>query len=478
MFGAPLRLRNERAVRAVRHRSRWWLAGTGGLIGLVVGAAFWAPLVPTAVAPVSVDPTGVTSAAVAPLAAAPAAPVALVARLAPPVAAVVVPAATATPFAVAPTPTVAPTPVVVPTLGPAGAAVLAAIRSDRTAQWVKNHTETPLRSGPSDDSAVFTRLPQWSLLKQVESRPDWLLVQYSGDGDTRQPGPGWVRSRDVGGVDAPPVWLSVSEPANLWAASDASGRRLIDLPRGTLMEVFGPIEVQGTRVHVRLPGDGRSVPPTQGWVDGGVVARTRTPRASELPRAYPDDLRADVRLSVPYRTQLDGSDYAEANCGPTTLGMALESFGLNLAPPELRAQVLDAENFDPTDVGAGSFIWALAKVAQNYGVQPHGLYESDGRLHRWTTDEIRASVKAGQPVVVQVVYRGLPGREDSLYYGDHYVVITGLLGDDFLYNDPIGGAVAHEAPGYDRVISPAQLQRAMHASDVGYAFTAFGLSRN
>jgi hypothetical protein len=157
--------------------------------------------------------------------------------------------------------------------------------------------------------------------------------------------------------------------------------------------------------------------------------------------------------------------------------MALESFGMDLAPPDVRSQVLDSENFDPNDTDAGSFIWALADVAQSHGLQAHGLYLEDGSLHRWSIDEIRASVQRGQPVVVQVVYRGLPGRSDSAYYGDHFIIITGLLGDEFLYNDPIGGAEAHEAPGYDRFMTAAQLERAMHASDIGYAFSAFSLSR-
>ena len=91
---------------------------------------------------------------------------------------------------------------------------------------------------------------------------------------------------------------------------------------------------------VRLPGDGRQVPPTEGWVDGDVLGRTRTPAPGDLPWAYPEDLRADVRINVPYRTQLDGSDFATANCGPTVLGMALESFGVNLPPTDLRGQVL------------------------------------------------------------------------------------------------------------------------------------------
>lgn len=382
-------------------------------------------------------------------------------------------------LAATPSPVALRQPVGVPTISAAGQALLDSVKSDRTAQWVKNHTETPLRSGPNEAAPVFTRLPQWSMLKQIESRPDWLLVQYGGDGDTREPGPGWVKASDVGGVDPPAVWLSSAKAGRVWSAFDGSARPLLDIPQSTLMEVVGPEFVQGTRVHVRLPGDGRTVPPGQGWVDGDGLTRARTPAAGDLPWAYPDDLRADVRINVPYRTQLDGSDYAGANCGPTVLGMALEAFGMNLAPPDVRGQVLNSENFESTDTDAGSYIWALAQVAQSHGLLAHGLYDGDGsELHRWSVDEIRASVRRGEPVIVQVVYRGLPGRGDSGYYGDHYVIVTGLLGDNFLYNDPIGGAAAREAPGYDRLMTPTELRRAMRASDTGYQYTAFGLTRS
>jgi hypothetical protein len=364
----------------------------------------------------------------------------------------------------------------VATLTARGQSTLDSIRADRTAHWVRNHTETPLLSGPSDDASVFTRLPQWSLLRQTDSRPDWLMVQYSGDGDTRQPGPGWVRSSDVGAVDAPTIWLSAASSGTLWSAADASGARLLDVPPSTLMELIDT-DMRGPRIHVRLPGNGRSVPPDEGWVDGETIARAATPSLRDLPRAYPEDLKADVRVNVPYRSQLDGSEYATANCGPTVLGMALESFGVNLPPPDLRGQVLNSENFDANDTDAGSYIWALAEVAQSDGVQPHGLYDADGGLHHWSVEDIRTSLHNKQPVILQVIYRGLPGREDSGYYGDHYIIITGLLGDEFLYNDPIGGAEAHEFPGYDRLLTADQLQHAMRASDTPYAFAGFALSR-
>jgi Peptidase_C39 like family len=462
-----MRLRRQRAISTRRRPRQWRLPVTGGIFVLIIGAACLAPLASNPLAPMR----QIEEPAMAPLMPVEAsAAAASAAAVAPPSVLAIV---------ATPTPTRVPTPVVVPTLTASGQSVLASVKSDRTAQWVKNHTETDLRSGPNDTATVFTRLPQWSTLKQIDARPDWLLVEYGGDGDTRQPGPGWVKASDIGRIDPPTVWLSTARSGSLWSTSDGTARRVVDMPASTLMEVIGPDFVQGTRAHVRLPGDGRTVPPAQGWVDGDVLRRTATPGASDLPWAYPADLHADVRINVPYRSQLDGSDFAGANCGPTVLGMALESFGLDLAPPDLRGQVLNSEDLDPGDTDAGSFIWALARVAQSHGLQTHGLYDPDGaELHHWSQDEIRDSVRRGQPVIVQVVYRGLPGREDSGYYGDHYIIVTGLLGDQFLYNDPIGGQVAHEGPGYDRMISPSALDRAMHASDTGYAYTAFGLSKN
>jgi hypothetical protein len=466
-----MRLRDHREVRARRPNGQWRLAVAAGVLALLIGGACLAPR--AGLAPGGTADGELSAATVA-------TPVPIgggagAGGVKPRPTAV---ATTASKAASTPAPTAIPTPVAVPTLSTGGVSVLDSIRSDRGAQWVRTTAETPLRSGPNLDASVFTTLPQFSLLKQTGGQPDWMMVQYGGDGDTRQPGPGWVKASDVGAVGTPSVWLTTSNMGPLWSTSDATGTHVEDLPKSEMMEVIGNDYIQGTRVHVRLPGDGRSVPPSEGWIDGNSVARASAPTVYDLPRAYPMDLSADVRLNVPYRTQLDGSDFAEANCGPTVLGMALESFGLNEAAPDLRGQVLTTENFSSDDTDAGSYIWALADVARTYGLQPHGLYDSDGSLHHWSLDEIRASVHNNQPVIVQVIYRGLPGRQDSQYYGDHYVIITGLMGNDFLYNDPIGGRVANESPGYDRMMSADQLQKAMQASDTAYAYSAFGLSRN
>jgi hypothetical protein len=436
----------------------------GSVLIAAIGVACFEPLAPTVLAPIGVAAVPTAPAAVAPTAL-PVQPLAL-------------PTAVPKPMPLV-APTLAPLPRVVPPPTAKTIDFVNTIRGDLSARWLKNHAETALRSGPDDQAQAFTMLPQWSTLRVLEARQDWLLVQYGGDGDTRQAGPGWVKTADVGAIGAPTVWLNTNRATPLWGSADAVAGRALDVPGAALMEVIGPEFVQGPRVHVRLPGDGRQVPPAQGWIDGDALERTRSPGFTQLPRAYPAILAADVRLRVPYRTQLDGSDFESANCGPTTLGMALEAFGVNVDPAVLRGEVLASEEFNPDDTDAGSFIWALARVAQGRGLKAYGLYESDGEtLHRWSVDEVRANVRAGRPVIAQVVYRGLPGREESSYYEDHFVVITGLMGNDFIYNDPIGGAQAREAPGWDRLMTAAELQRAMHASDRPYAYTAFGVAKN
>lgn len=367
-------------------------------------------------------------------------------------------------------------PTIAATLGPAGQALIAGIRDDLAAQWLENHAETALRGGPEDGAPLFTMVPQWSTLKRLDSRGDWIKVQYAGDGGTRQPGPGWVRAADTGPVRTPPVWLAAARPTAL--RPDTPSERLARLGPNVRLEVVGPESTAGTRVHVRTPGDGQTTPPAQGWVDAADLTRVDPPGPGRIPWAFPDELRAQVHILVPYRTQLDGSDYAGANCGPTALGMALAALGVRLEPRLVRTDVLEAQDTAALDDDAGSYIWALAQVAQEHGAQALGLFENDGAtLHQWSVDEIKQQVAKGRPVIAQVRYRFLPRRGESTYYADHYIVVTGLLGDNVLYDDPIGGASDNEGPGWDRVMTPSQLERAMNASDGRYAYSAFALAQ-
>jgi hypothetical protein len=208
-----------------------------------------------------------------------------------------------------------------------------------------------------------------------------------------------------------------------------------------------------------------------GWIEVDDLEPARAPAPRELPRAYPADTRMDIFHSfIPYRGQLDGSPYAEANCGPTAVGMVLEAYGMPQPLSTVRAKALDAQRM--WGHGTGTLITALAQVVESYGLTTHGLRNGDG-INRWTLDELRDQLKAKRPVIAQVRYRALPGREGALYYGDHYIVITGVVDDGFLYNDPID----YDGPGWDRIMSGERMERAMDASDRRYVRSAFAVSQ-
>src|SRR5712691_6931118 len=103
-MGGPLRLRSRRAAHAGRRSGRWRIPLSGGIFALVVGAACWAPLAPTALAPLT---SGDQPAPIPVVAAGAGAVVAKPVAAAPQM---------AVPLAPTPTPRVAPQPVVVPTL--------------------------------------------------------------------------------------------------------------------------------------------------------------------------------------------------------------------------------------------------------------------------------------------------------------------------------------------------------------------------
>lgn len=264
-------------------------------------------------------------------------------------------------------------------------------------------------------------------------------------------------------------WLTARRVTNLYKSASGS-TNLHQLPGGAQLErVSG---VNRGRIQVRDPGDGRTRQAMTGWVDALDLDVGRSPATRALPLAYPSDTAMDIsHVFAPYRSQLDGSPYAEANCGPTALGMALDAFGVNVTPRELRSEALDAQHMYGN--GVGTLITALAQVAEENGLSASDLRDDGGSIHRWSLDDVRAHVRQGQPVIVQVRYRSLPGRGGAYYFGDHYILVTGVVGDGFLYNDPIDV----DGLGWDRVISGASLRTAMNASDQRYAYAGVAIGR-
>ncbi|HEY0581710.1 MAG TPA: LysM peptidoglycan-binding domain-containing protein [Chloroflexota bacterium] len=265
-------------------------------------------------------------------------------------------------------------------------------------------------------------------------------------------------------------WLRTQHVADLFKSADGSSARLHQLPGAARLERLDGF--RNGRIQVRDPGDGRTRQAMTGWVNASDLDLGRAPATRELPQAYPADTAMDIsHVFAPYRSQLDGSPFAEANCGPTAVGMALEAFGVSVPSRQLRAAALDAQRMYGN--GVGTLITALAQVVQQNGLSAMDLRDETGNIRKWGLDEIRAHLQAGHPVIVQVRYRSLPGRGGVYYFGDHYILVTGILGDGFLYNDPID----IDGLGWDRVISAATLRTAMNASDQRYAFSAVAVGR-
>ena len=181
-------------------------------------------------------------------------------------------------------------------------------------------------------------------------------------------------------------------------------------------------------------------------------------------------------LDVPYRNQLDGSAYALANCGPTSVSMALAYYGIDASPWDLRVRAMQAQHSWVTDDGGysdryGVFIYNLASVVEGMGLHADGLWSREGwrsdRLHQWQPYEVRREILADHPVVVEVKYRALPGHTGSHAPDDHYIVVHGTVGSEFVYSDPMSTPDS----GPDMQISEEELRAAMaDAQAPGAAF--------
>jgi hypothetical protein len=170
-------------------------------------------------------------------------------------------------------------------------------------------------------------------------------------------------------------------------------------------------------------------------------------------------------LGVPFKTQIDGTSYSLVNCGPASLAMVLIAFGMDVDPPSVRDYLnYKIGNFDTEQ---GTSLYVLSQIAREAGLNTFG---SSAGLQGWTVNQVREQVRAGHPVITLTKYRRLPGHFGSTTDFDHYIVITGLAGDDFVYND----AAYSTEYGYNLLITPAQLERAWADSSVPRHAVAIG----
>jgi len=177
-----------------------------------------------------------------------------------------------------------------------------------------------------------------------------------------------------------------------------------------------------------------------------------------------------VWLGVPFRTQIDGGEFQYVNCGPASLTMVLAGFGLDVGPSQVRDYLNNIiDNFN-TDLGTSLDV--LSRIGRDAGLTPMDLYSDAGGYRNWSTDAVRWHVQQGHPVITLVKYRNLPGHTKSLSEFDHYIVISGLTPNGFIYND----AAFATTLGYGLEISDVELQYAWENSSIPHHALAMGLA--
>jgi hypothetical protein len=176
------------------------------------------------------------------------------------------------------------------------------------------------------------------------------------------------------------------------------------------------------------------------------------------------------RLEVPFRTQKDGGRWQISNCGPATLGMVLDGYGIvGQATDDLRFR---SHTYQGTPgMRGGTALQHIAQVAQDFDVPTSGLYSAAGGFNAWSTDDIRSELRLGRPVMPLVRLYLLPGNEGVGPRWGHYILITGLSEDGFFYNDSLK---ADASEGVGRQISAQQLERAIYNSHIPGQAVSFG----
>lgn len=177
----------------------------------------------------------------------------------------------------------------------------------------------------------------------------------------------------------------------------------------------------------------------------------------------------DFILSVPFRTQRDGGPWEASNCGPAVLGMVLDGFGIvGQTTDDLRFRSHTYQ--DTVGQRTGTGLQHLAHVAEDFGLSSYGLYAPGGDFRSWTAADLRAQLQQGRPVVVLVRLHLLPGYTWLGPRWAHYVLVTGQLGDDFVYSDPYQ---TDPRIGRDGRISAEALTEAMQRSPIPGQAVAF-----
>ncbi|MBX6772627.1 MAG: C39 family peptidase [Chloroflexi bacterium] len=206
------------------------------------------------------------------------------------------------------------------------------------------------------------------------------------------------------------------------------------------------------------------------WTTAHYPAFAITPDGIVVRTLSPDPPPPKI-IDAPYHSQFDGSIWAESNCGPTALSMALGALGLTVDQITLR-QYANQQMGAAASPYNGTTWESLAYAARKAGAKVSGLFA--GQQYRtWTLADLKTDLAKGHPVLLLVRYWDLPDHAGSSFAGDHYIVALGFDNDgNLVYHDP-----AFHGDGSDRTISPSALNRAWTNTAVGLVRTAMAVYR-
>jgi ABC-type bacteriocin/lantibiotic exporter with double-glycine peptidase domain len=123
-----------------------------------------------------------------------------------------------------------------------------------------------------------------------------------------------------------------------------------------------------------------------------------------------------------------------ANCGPTSLAMALVAFGKAPAStdPENLIEQVRIRMTGQDDLNQLTSESQVASAARSYGLKTN-LVNSAAEV----CDAVNAGnlvILAGNPAAYN---KGLSPSQYMAFDGGHFVLVTGTVGDDVLINDPL-----------------------------------------
>jgi|GEM_PF-6133142 len=216
-----------------------------------------------------------------------------------------------------------------------------------------------VRSGPSIDSEILGTLDDSAKVQIIGEQDGWYKINWNGT-------QAWICSRYVN-----------KSPAAAPNSNDYSDSGTSRSPSSTTQEPSSPIKEPSSQQS----GNSKTI-------------------------------------DVPERCQYMSDGRGGGWCGPTSLGMLMQHYGVNISTEAIADEAYNRSGHGGTDPGD---LEAYAK-SQGFKVS---YSEDQGR----SIDYLKEKIDSNTPVVVSL-------KGDDYWRGGHYVVVRGYNEDGVVINDP------------------------------------------